>query len=71
MSPRLTESPEWIRVVRSEYLEMPGLNLTKAQMQRLFGFDQPTCDGVLNTLVDGKFLRRTARDGYILAGSER
>jgi len=57
--------------VRSEYLEMPGLHLTKAQMQRLFGFDQPTCDGILNALVGGNFLRRTSRDGYILAGSDR
>ena len=71
MSQHPNESPEWIRVVRSEYLEMPGLHLTKAQMQRLFGLDQPTCDGVLNALVAGKFLRRTARDGYILAGSAR
>ncbi len=71
MSQRVKESPEWIRVVRSEYLEMPGLHLTKAQMQRLFGFDQPTCDGILNALVTGNFLRRTSRDGYILAGFDR
>ena len=64
-------SPEWLRVVRSEYLEMPGLHLTRAQMLRLWGFDQSTCDGILNALVAVNFLRRTARDGYILAASGR
>jgi DNA-binding IclR family transcriptional regulator len=67
----LQPSAEILHLVRSEYLEMPGLNLTRAQMQRLFGFDQPTCDRILNALVTGKFLRRTTRDEYILAGSDR
>lgn len=30
---------DWLNIVRAEYLEIPGLNLTKAQMQRLWGFD--------------------------------
>jgi hypothetical protein len=40
-------------------------------MLRLWGFDQSTCDGILNALVAVNFLRRTARDGYILAASGR
>jgi hypothetical protein len=48
---------------------MPGLHLTEAQMQRFWGFDQPTCDDVLHALVAVNFLKRTARDGYVLAES--
>ena len=71
MKERLQPSAEGLRLVRSEYLEMPGLHLTKAQMQRLFGFDLCTCDGILNVLVTGNFLKRTTRDGYVLAASDR
>ena len=62
---------EWLRVIQSEYREMPGLHLTKPQVRRLWGIDQPTCDGVLDTLVAANFLKKTPRDGYILAGIER
>jgi hypothetical protein len=57
---------EWLRLVQAEYQEMPGLNLTKAQVQRLWGFDEPMCNEVLGTLVAEHFLKRTARDGYVL-----
>jgi hypothetical protein len=62
-------SSEWLHLVRVEYLEMPGLHLTKAQMQRLWGFDQHTCDHVVNTLVAMNFLKKTPRDGYVLVNS--
>jgi hypothetical protein len=47
--------------VRSEYAEMPGLCLTRAQAQRLWGLDSSTCDAVLTALVDAGYLRATAR----------
>jgi hypothetical protein len=53
-----------VRLVRVEYLEMPGLRLTKPQAQRLWGLDAPTCDKVLKTLVSARFLRRTPTDSY-------
>ena len=53
--------------VRGEYQEMPGLTLTLAQAQRLWGLDQHQCDGILCALVDVGFLRRTAR-GYVRCG---
>lgn len=62
---------EWLHVIQSEYLEMPGLHLTKPQVQRLWGIDQPTCDAILDALVAVSFLRRTSRDGYILDRSGR
>jgi hypothetical protein len=51
-----------LRRVQGEYIEMPGLRLTTAQAQRLWGLDQASCDALLDALVDAKFLFRT-RDG--------
>jgi hypothetical protein len=48
--------------VQGEYIEMPGLRLTTAQAQRLWGLDRAACDALLGALVDAKFLFRT-RDG--------
>ena len=43
--------------VRAEFLEMPGLRLTAAQVGRLFGVKADVCKDVLDALVDAKFLR--------------
>ncbi len=48
--------------IRSEYGEMPGLKLTMAQAQRLWGLDRESCDGLMAGLVSSGFLART-RDG--------
>ena len=45
-----------LRRIRGEYLEMPGLRLTRAQAQRLWGLDEGTCTTLLDRLVDRKFL---------------
>jgi hypothetical protein len=42
--------------IRGEYLEMPGLQLTLAQVQRLCGVEGTLCKAVLDALVDAKFL---------------
>ena len=57
-----------LRVIRTEYLEMPGLQLTIRQAQRLWGLDAPTCAAMFDALVTARFLRRTQRDVYVLAG---
>lgn len=54
----------WLRLIRAEYLEVPGLHLTKAQIQRMWGIDRDTCDVVLATLIESRFLRRTEADRY-------
>ena len=46
-----------IERLRAEFLEMPGLRLTVVQVQRLCGVDQAVCQGVLDALVDVRFLR--------------
>ena len=51
-----------LRRVQGEYIEMPGLRLTTAQAQRLWGLDGAVCAALLDALVDAKFLFRT-RDG--------
>lgn len=56
-----------IRRIQSEYDEMPGLKLTEAQAQRLWGLDGNTCRLVLATLLERRFLRRTASGMYVRA----
>ena len=51
-----------LRRVQGEYIEMPGLRLTTAQAQRLWGLDRASCDSLLDALVEAKFLLKT-RDG--------
>ena len=55
------------RVVQAEYLEIPGLRLTKPQARRLWGLDAHTCDALLDALVAAQFLRRNPADAYVLA----
>jgi hypothetical protein len=42
--------------IRAEYLEMPGLRLTREQAPRLCGAERLLCQRVLDMLVDMKFL---------------
>jgi hypothetical protein len=53
------------RRVRAEYAEMPGLSVTLPQAQRLLGIDRDTCEVVIGTLVNSRFLRRTAQGRYV------
>jgi hypothetical protein len=46
--------------VRGEFLEMPGLRLTIPQAARLWGLDRPSCEAVVDVLVQSEFLQRTA-----------
>ena len=50
---------------------MPGLHLTKPQVQRLWGLDPVMCDSLLETLLRAHFLRKTARETFALAGDDR
>jgi hypothetical protein len=53
-----------LRQIRAEYLEMPGLCLTCAQAQRLFGLDPLTCSSLLASLTKDKFLCRRSNGSY-------
>ena len=50
--------------IRAEYLEMPGLRLTPAQAQRLWGLDAETCQRFLELLTSETFLDRKANGTY-------
>jgi CheY-like chemotaxis protein len=50
--------------VRANYLDLPGLSLTTRQAQRMWGFDEPTCQRVLDVLESDGFLCRTEDGQY-------
>lgn len=54
--------------VRAEFLEMPGLQLTCDQAQRLWVIDRNTCATVLDRLVALRFLVRRADGRYVRCG---
>lgn len=56
---------------RGEYLEMPGLRLTPAQAQRLWGVDAPAARSVIEALLDAKFLRQAPDGAFVRADSGR
>lgn len=69
MAAQLEPLDDVLRRVQGEFLEMPGLRLTAAQAQRLWGLDRAACDTLLGALVDAKFLGRT-RDGAFVRSDQ-
>ena len=62
---------EWLRLIQAEYLEIPGLRLTRLQVQRLWGLDPQMCDTVLDALIATNFLKRIPKDAYVLASASQ
>ncbi len=54
--------------IRAEYLEMPGMRLTPAQVQRLSGVEISICALVLDDLVRAQFLHRGLDGSYARGG---
>jgi len=65
-----TTIPDWLQLIRAEYLEIPGLHLTRSQVQRLWGLDPATCDELLGALLDARFLTRTRDGAYVRADAD-
>lgn len=63
------EFVDWLRRVEAEYREMPGLRLSVAQMQKLWGLDARTCADIADVLVARGVLLVTPRDTYALAAT--
>jgi hypothetical protein len=59
----LSSEREWTLIIRGEFLEIPGLRLTRTQIQQLWGLRADVCTTVLERLLDQRFLQLTA-DGY-------
>ena len=72
MTDRLTplDTEQLVRRIRSEYLEMPGLQLSCRQAQRLFHLSEPTCSALLDVLVRDKFLARRPDGRYARIAEE-
>lgn len=64
-----TTFAEWLAIIRNEFAEMPGLVLTRPQMQRLWGMDAVTCDRALAALVASQFLIRLPDGNYARSSS--
>jgi hypothetical protein len=58
---------EWIRLIQSEYFEMPGLRLSKPQAQRLWNLDERACDLIFDALEASSFLKRSPDRAYLRA----
>ena len=50
--------------VKAEFIEMPGLRLRVEQAQRLWNMDRTSCEQLLRSLVDAKFLDYGPDDAY-------
>ena len=59
-----------LRCIEAEYRNWPGLRLTRAQIQRLFGLDPYVCGLVIDSLVATHVLHRTAAGHYVRCGLE-
>jgi hypothetical protein len=66
----VTVSTSLVQRVRGEYMEMPGLCLTLAQAQRLWGLEPHLCDALLQALIDDRFLGRTDDGMFVLRVTE-
>jgi hypothetical protein len=58
------ERDQIVRRVKGEFAEMPGLQLTAGQAERLWGLDHETCRDVLQELVAANYLTRTDDGRY-------
>jgi len=61
---------DWVHMVQSEFAEMPGLQLSKRQAQRLWNLDRRSAEIVLDVLESSHFLTRTANNMYRRADIE-
>ena len=64
MANTVTVPHDLVHRVMAEFLEMPGMQLTRRQAQLLWGCDDATCGQLLDFLVASKFLRQIRMDVY-------
>ncbi len=60
--------PDVIERVRGEFIEMPGLQLTRNEVRRFCGIDEALVQHVLDSLVAARFLQINARGCYLRTG---
>ena len=57
--------------IQGEFVEMPGLRLTAAQAQRLWGLERDVCTALMGALVDARFLARTPDGAFVRVDGAR
>jgi hypothetical protein len=62
---------EVLKRVRTDFVEMPGLELTTPQAARLWSVGVDDCRDASDTLVEAGFLRWTARRTVVWTGRRR
>jgi hypothetical protein len=60
---------DWFQLIRAEHLEIPGLHLTRRQVERFWGLNTLTCDALLDSLLATGFLRQTSTGAYVRASA--
>ncbi len=60
--------PAVIERVRAEFIEMPGLQLTRNQVRRFCGIEESVVQDVLDSLVAAGFLQINTRGCYMRTG---
>ncbi len=58
---------DWLRLIRAEYHEIPDLQLTTCEAQRLWNLDAGLCQSLLHTLEAEGFLRRLRGERFVKA----
>jgi hypothetical protein len=58
---------DWLTRIEAEYREMPGLQLTVQQVQRLWGLNRQMCSEILELLVSRGVLWETPKHAFALA----
>jgi hypothetical protein len=58
----------WLQLIRSEYVQMPGLHLSNVQAQRLWRLDAARCQALLDALESAHFLKRLG-NSYVRANT--
>ena len=57
-------SEQMLQRICAEYVEMPGMRLSRKQAQRLWGLDEEACGQILEFLVKTGFLKLAGPDTY-------
>jgi hypothetical protein len=60
----------WLEIVRAQFMESPGIRLTKSQVKRLCGLDDGACLDALSALVRDNFLRLKPDGHYLRADQD-
>jgi hypothetical protein len=63
--PRARLHEDIVRLVKKEFLEMPGLRLTESQARKLWTLEPSLCSAVMTELVDNGFLLRTPQGTFV------